>query len=134
MSIQYNKNVCKMDQVSIQHTIIFHCKTLQNLPKLGFLVWNQTIWQPWISATNLTANDSLSLLSRIPFQFGLENILKVQDQESKLLLQAKKMRFDQTDRLQNRFCGFHTRFFFTDTRREDLETFFVRWTRTLNSH
>jgi hypothetical protein len=35
--------------VSIKYTIIFHCKTLQNLPKIGFLVWKQTIWQPWIS-------------------------------------------------------------------------------------
>jgi nuclear transport factor 2 (NTF2) superfamily protein len=36
----------KMDKVSIKYTIIFHCKTLQNLPKFGFLVWKQTIWQP----------------------------------------------------------------------------------------
>jgi hypothetical protein len=28
------------------YTKIFHSKTLQNLPKLGFLVWKQTIWQP----------------------------------------------------------------------------------------
>jgi hypothetical protein len=28
----------KMDQVSIKYTIILHCKTLQNLPKFGFLV------------------------------------------------------------------------------------------------
>jgi hypothetical protein len=25
-----------MDQVSIKYNIIFHCKTLQNLPKFGF--------------------------------------------------------------------------------------------------
>jgi hypothetical protein len=36
-----------MDQVSIKYTHIFYCKTLQNLPKLEFLVWKQTIWQPW---------------------------------------------------------------------------------------
>jgi hypothetical protein len=35
-----------MDQLSIKYTNIFHCKTLQNLPKFGFLVWRQTIWQP----------------------------------------------------------------------------------------
>jgi hypothetical protein len=35
-----------MDQVSIKYTNIFHCKTLQNLPKFGFSVWKQTIWQP----------------------------------------------------------------------------------------
>jgi hypothetical protein len=34
-------------QVSIKYTVLFHCKTLQNLPKFGFLVWKQTIWQPW---------------------------------------------------------------------------------------
>jgi hypothetical protein len=28
-------------------TQIFHCKTFQNLPKLGFLVRKYTIWQPW---------------------------------------------------------------------------------------
>jgi hypothetical protein len=27
-----------MNQVSIKYTNIFHCKTLQNLPKFGFLV------------------------------------------------------------------------------------------------
>jgi hypothetical protein len=32
--------------VSIKYTNIFHCKTLQNFPKFGFLVWKQTIWQP----------------------------------------------------------------------------------------
>jgi hypothetical protein len=26
----------KMDQASIKYTIIFHCNTLQNLPKFGF--------------------------------------------------------------------------------------------------
>jgi hypothetical protein len=31
----------------IKYTKIFHSKTLQNLPKLGFLVLKQTIWQPW---------------------------------------------------------------------------------------
>jgi hypothetical protein len=30
----------------IKYTNIFHCKTLKNLPKLGFLVWKYTIWQP----------------------------------------------------------------------------------------
>jgi hypothetical protein len=37
-----------MDQVSIEYTNISHCKILQNLPKFGFLVWKQTIWQPWL--------------------------------------------------------------------------------------
>jgi hypothetical protein len=29
-----------MDQVSIKYTYIFHCKTIQNLPKVGFLKTN----------------------------------------------------------------------------------------------
>jgi hypothetical protein len=29
---------CKIDPMAIKYTNIFHCKTLQNLPKLGFLV------------------------------------------------------------------------------------------------
>jgi hypothetical protein len=45
ISINITKD-CKMDQVSIKYTNIFHCKTLQNLPKLGCLVWKRTIWQP----------------------------------------------------------------------------------------
>jgi hypothetical protein len=32
--------------MAIKYTIL-HCKTLQNLTKLGFLVWKYTIWQPW---------------------------------------------------------------------------------------
>jgi hypothetical protein len=33
--------------MAINFTNIFHCKTLQNLPKRGFWVWKFTIWQPW---------------------------------------------------------------------------------------
>jgi hypothetical protein len=29
------------------YTNIFRCQTLQNLPKLGFLVLNYTVWQFW---------------------------------------------------------------------------------------
>jgi hypothetical protein len=32
--------------MAIKYTNIFHRNTLQNLPKLVFLVWKQTIWQP----------------------------------------------------------------------------------------
>jgi hypothetical protein len=40
-----------MDQVSIKYTIIFiMCKTPQNVPKFRFLVWKQTIWQPWFES------------------------------------------------------------------------------------
>jgi hypothetical protein len=33
---------------------IFHCKTLQNLHKFGFMVWIQTVWQPWYPGANPT--------------------------------------------------------------------------------
>jgi hypothetical protein len=33
----------KTDQTAIKYTNIFHCKTLQNLPKFGFSVWKYTI-------------------------------------------------------------------------------------------
>jgi hypothetical protein len=47
-----------MGHVSIKYTNIFHCKTLQNLPKFGFLFWKQTIWQPW-SDHNLQIFDDI---------------------------------------------------------------------------
>jgi hypothetical protein len=36
----------KIFQMVIKYKNIFHSKALQILPKLGFLVWKQTIWQP----------------------------------------------------------------------------------------
>jgi hypothetical protein len=45
MSINITKD-SKMDQVTIKYSNIFHWNTLQDLPKFGFLVWKQTIWQP----------------------------------------------------------------------------------------
>jgi hypothetical protein len=32
--------------MAIKYINIFHCKAHQNLPKLGFLVRKETIWQP----------------------------------------------------------------------------------------
>jgi hypothetical protein len=40
-------NGLKINQMVIKYINIFHCKTLQNLPQLGFLVLKHTIWQPW---------------------------------------------------------------------------------------
>jgi hypothetical protein len=37
----------KIDKMVIKYTNIFHCKTLQILPNLGFFVWKYAIWQPW---------------------------------------------------------------------------------------
>jgi hypothetical protein len=33
----------------IKYNNIFDSKALQILPKLGFLFWKQTIWQPWFT-------------------------------------------------------------------------------------
>jgi hypothetical protein len=44
-------NYHEVYQMSIKYNILFHCKTLQNLPKF-FLVWKQTIWQPWWKRTS----------------------------------------------------------------------------------
>jgi hypothetical protein len=33
--------------MAIKFANIFNCETLQNLPKMGFLVWKYTTWQPW---------------------------------------------------------------------------------------
>jgi hypothetical protein len=43
---QRTPNDSKIDQMAIKYTNIFHCKTLQNWPKLLFLVWKYAIWQP----------------------------------------------------------------------------------------
>jgi hypothetical protein len=40
-------NDLKIPQMAIKYTSIYYCKTLQNLSKLGFLVWKETVWQPW---------------------------------------------------------------------------------------
>jgi hypothetical protein len=37
----------KIDQLAVKYTDIFHCKSLKNSTKLGFLVWKYSIWQPW---------------------------------------------------------------------------------------
>jgi hypothetical protein len=39
-------NVHKIFQMARKYFTIFQSQALQNLPKLGFLVWKQTIWQP----------------------------------------------------------------------------------------
>jgi hypothetical protein len=40
------QNVHKIYQIVLKHTNVFHSKALQNIPKFGYLVWKQTIWQP----------------------------------------------------------------------------------------
>jgi hypothetical protein len=60
----------KIFQMTIKYPSILHLKAHQNLPKLEFLVWKQTIWQPFVSRefqfcwlqTQLNIDDDLSLL------------------------------------------------------------------------
>jgi hypothetical protein len=49
-----------MDQVSIEYTNISHSKTLENFSKFGFLVWKQTIWQPWLRPVHVRPNQQLT--------------------------------------------------------------------------
>jgi hypothetical protein len=42
-----------MDQVYLKYTKF---KTVPNLPKFGFLVWKQTIWQPCCSPQQPSVN------------------------------------------------------------------------------
>jgi hypothetical protein len=50
--IKNSNKICQMYivcifQMDIEYTNLFHSKTLQNLPKMGFWVWKYTIWQTW---------------------------------------------------------------------------------------
>jgi hypothetical protein len=47
--------------MTLKYTNIFHFKALQNLPKLGFLVWKYTIWQPCCKALNFPKRPGLTL-------------------------------------------------------------------------
>jgi hypothetical protein len=40
MAVKYQMAVHKIGETDIKFTPIFHCKTLQNLPKFGFLVYH----------------------------------------------------------------------------------------------
>jgi hypothetical protein len=51
-------NGYKIYQVAIKYTNIFHRMTLQNLSKLLFLVWKQTIWQPRKTFASLATRSS----------------------------------------------------------------------------
>jgi hypothetical protein len=49
----------------IKYINIFRSKALQNLPKLGFLVWKQTIWQPWLVENPISKLFSFEGLSNV---------------------------------------------------------------------
>jgi hypothetical protein len=55
---------------TMRFTDIFHCQTLQNLPKLGFFAWKYTIWQPcdWRSAwLVLVASGRVEMVCQWPY-------------------------------------------------------------------
>jgi hypothetical protein len=49
---KYQMPVRYIDQMAIEYTNIFHWKSPQNLPKLGYLVWKYAIWQPWLESSD----------------------------------------------------------------------------------
>jgi hypothetical protein len=58
--------------MAIKYTIIFHAKASQNLPKLGFLVWNlKTIWQPWSRDPSWSGSSRIPSRSRQPQEMGV---------------------------------------------------------------
>jgi hypothetical protein len=56
--------------MAISNTNLFHCKTFQNLPKLGFLVGKQTIWQYWSQV-----GPTFSEMKYVKRTFGCKQIL-----------------------------------------------------------
>jgi hypothetical protein len=64
-----------MDQVSIKYTIIFHYKAL---PKFGFLVWKQTIWQPCHSQLLDFLISIFNLFSPVAFSADKKKLLSCQ--------------------------------------------------------
>jgi hypothetical protein len=48
--------------VTIKYTSIFHSKALPNAPKLGFLVWKQTLWQPWHTCQTRSLSEPKNVL------------------------------------------------------------------------
>jgi hypothetical protein len=62
-------------QNAIKYYSIFHCKTLQNVPKLGFLVRNCTIWHPCPSPSRLLFFHPDALLLFLLLPLGLLQLL-----------------------------------------------------------
>jgi hypothetical protein len=54
-------NIDKIFQMAVKYINLTQSKTLQNLPKLGFLVWKQTIWQPWSHHANKLESGAIQM-------------------------------------------------------------------------
>jgi hypothetical protein len=50
-------NLHKIFQIAIKYVNIFQSKALQNLPKIGILGLQTTIWQPWWGSKLLNVVD-----------------------------------------------------------------------------
>jgi hypothetical protein len=50
---EWSQNIHKIFQMAVKCIYIFHSDTLKIFPKLGFLVWKQTIWQPWLELCSI---------------------------------------------------------------------------------
>jgi hypothetical protein len=70
----------KIFRMIITYNHILNSKDLQNLPKLEFLVWKQTIWQPWWRIERNCVLENISICEVTP-----------------LLLQQEKSTFDYID-------------------------------------
>jgi hypothetical protein len=55
-------NARKIDRMSIKYTNIFHCRTLQKIPKFVLLVRKYTIWQP-CSHVNFWSNSKTKFVT-----------------------------------------------------------------------
>jgi hypothetical protein len=62
-------NGCKTLQMTIKYTNIFPFKAIQNLPKLIFMVWKYTIWQPWSQECWCTRAAQCLFISRNGYDF-----------------------------------------------------------------
>jgi hypothetical protein len=86
-----------MDQASIKYTNIFHCKTLQNLPKFGFLGWKQTIWQPGIRCGQERTNHlQLADIGAVRRYISIQKILVQYQFPERLFPQMSETTFPRT--------------------------------------
>jgi hypothetical protein len=99
MTIKFTKcpqnipNYRKIYQMTIKYTYIFHCKTVQNLPKLGFLFENKPSrnpdWQASIKCSLVTFRQKAS-----DAKLANENISKHYNQGCQMVyFQTKKSQF-----------------------------------------
>jgi hypothetical protein len=71
----------------------FHSKALQNIPKLGFLVWKCTIWQPFPPLVLRPVLKANLVLSELCLGFsGNQDYRKKQSQNYFIVIESKYTR------------------------------------------